>query len=187
MDVSPSRLQSVEDNAQRLGLSIKTVVGDGRDLTAPAISDNFDLVLLDVPCSATGVMRRNPDVKLIRLKTDIPQFAALQTELLQSAWHKVRPGGKLLYVTCSLMPAENEDLVSDFVDITNDAQVIPLPETIGIEKKGGSTNLTVCVRRRRALLLHAGKSGLIWSSRKIGVPFAGNDTDHSLFKEPLTS
>ena len=141
MDVSPSRLQSVEDNAQRLGLSIKTVVGDGRDLTAPAVGDNFDLVLLDVPCSATGVMRRNPDVKLIRLKTDIPQFAALQTELLQSAWQKVRPGGKLLYVTCSLMPAENEDLVSDFVDVTNDAQVIPLSESIGIEKKVGRQTL----------------------------------------------
>lgn len=141
MDVSPSRLKSVEDNAQRLGLSIKTVVGDGRDLTAPSVGDNFDLVLLDVPCSATGVMRRNPDVKLIRLKTDIPQFAALQTELLQSAWQTVRPGGKLLYVTCSLMPAENEDLVSDFVEVTNDAQVIPLPETIGIEKKVGRQTL----------------------------------------------
>lgn len=137
MDISPPRLARVQDNAKRLDLSIDTLVGDGREVAEIAKGEDFDLVLLDVPCSATGVMRRNPDVKVIRLKTDIAQFAELQNALLSSAWHKVRPNGKLLYVTCSLLPAENEDLVSNFLALTKNARAIPLPESIGIEKKVG--------------------------------------------------
>lgn len=137
LDISPSRLARVEDNAKRLGLSIKTLVGDGRELDELAIETDFDLVLLDVPCSATGVMRRNPDVKVIRLKSDISQFAELQQALLKSAWQKVRPGGKLLYVTCSLLPAENEDIVSQFLTNTADAKTTPLSESFGIEKPVG--------------------------------------------------
>jgi 16S rRNA (cytosine967-C5)-methyltransferase len=137
LDISPSRLARVEDNAKRLGLSIKTLVGDGRELDDLAIETDFDLVLLDVPCSATGVMRRNPDVKVIRLKSDISQFAELQQALLKSAWQKVRTGGKLLYVTCSLLPTENEDIVSQFLTATADAKTTPLSESFGIEKPVG--------------------------------------------------
>jgi len=137
MDISPSRLARVEENARRLGLSINTLVGDGRELADIAEGDAFDLVLLDVPCSATGVMRRNPDVKLIRLKTDIAQFAELQLSLLASAWQKVRPNGRLLYITCSLLPAENEDIISHFLTLTTDAKTIPLTESFGLEKRLG--------------------------------------------------
>lgn len=137
MDVSASRLARVEDNANRLDLSIKTLVGDGRELGKVTTEDCFDLVLLDVPCSATGVLRRNPDVKVIRLKSDIAKFAELQQALLESAWQKVRPHGKLLYITCSLLPAENEDIVSSFTANRTDAKAIPLSESFGIEKKVG--------------------------------------------------
>ena len=137
MDVSATRLARVEENAKRLGLSIETFVGDGRELGNVAEIDDFDLVLLDVPCSATGVMRRNPDVKVIRLKSDISRFNELQRALLESAWQRVRPQGKLLYVTCSLLPEENEDMVSNFLAVTTDARAIPLSEPIGYEKKVG--------------------------------------------------
>ena len=137
MDISPSRLTRVEENANRLGLSIDTLLGDGREIADVVPKADFDLVLLDVPCSATGVLRRNPDVKLIRLKTDIAQFAALQQALLAAAWQKVRPGGKLLYVTCSLLPAENEDLVSEFIHQMPGVKELPLTETIGIKKAVG--------------------------------------------------
>ena len=137
MDVSASRLARVEDNANRLHLPIKTLVGDGRELGKITDEDHFDLVLLDVPCSATGVLRRNPDVKVIRLKSDIAKFAELQQALLESAWQKVRPRGKLLYITCSLLPTENEDIVSSFIANRADAKAIPLTESFGIEKKVG--------------------------------------------------
>lgn len=141
MDISSTRLTRVEENAKRLGLSIDTVSGDGRELADIAPNEDFDLVLLDAPCSATGVMRRNPDVKLIRLKTDIGQFAELQQALLEAAWQKVRPGGKLLYVTCSLLPAENEDLVSEFIHQVSGIRELPLGEGIGIKKKVGTQAL----------------------------------------------
>ena len=152
MDVSASRLARVEENAERLGLSIKTLVGDGRELGELTAENAFDLVLLDVPCSATGVMRRNPDVKVIRLKSDINQFAELQQALLESAWKRVRPSGQLLYITCSLLPAENEDIVSNFLAVTADAKTIPLSESFGIAKGVG----------RQALPSASGGDGLYY-------------------------
>ena len=152
MDVSASRLARVEENAERLGLTIKTLVGDGRDLGEITAENAFDLVLLDVPCSATGVMRRNPDVKVIRLKSDINQFAELQQALLESAWKRVRPSGQLLYITCSLLPAENEDIVSNFLAVTADAKTIPLSESFGVAKSVG----------RQALPSASGGDGLYY-------------------------
>ena len=141
MDVSASRLARVDENAERLGLTIKTLLGDGREPGELIAENAFDLVLLDVPCSATGVMRRNPDVKVIRLKSDINQFAELQQALLESAWRKVRPSGRLLYITCSLLPTENEDIVSNFLAVTADAKTTSLSESFGIEKKVGRQTL----------------------------------------------
>ena len=152
MDVSASRLARVEENAERLGLTIKTLVGDGREPADIAEENVFDLVLLDVPCSATGVMRRNPDVKVIRVKSDINQFAELQQTLLESAWRKVRPNGRLLYITCSVLPAENEDIVGNFLAVTAGAKVIPLSESFGIAKKVG----------RQALPSASGGDGLYY-------------------------
>ena len=75
----------------------------------------FDAVLADVPCTASGVVRRNPDAKWLRRETDIASFAAAQLRILDALWQVVRPGGKLLYVTCSVFPAENGEQIDAFL------------------------------------------------------------------------
>ena len=130
-DISEDRLAKVDENANRLNVSITSILSDGRSLHEVLAPASFDAILLDVPCSATGVMRRNPDVKVIRRKNDIDQFAALQSELLHSVWTLLKPGGRLLYATCSLLPQENDVIVGSFLDREASARTLPLPETIG--------------------------------------------------------
>jgi len=130
-DISEDRLAKVDENANRLNVSITSILSDGRSLHEALAPASFDAILLDVPCSATGVMRRNPDVKVIRRKSDIDQFAALQSELLHSVWTLLKPGGRLLYATCSLLPQENDVIVGSFLDGEASARTLPLPETIG--------------------------------------------------------
>ncbi len=130
-DVSEARLIKVHENAERLDLAVTTVLSDGRNLQEVLALASFDAVLLDVPCSATGVMRRNPDVKLIRRKSDIGQFATLQSELLQSVWPLLKPGGRLLYATCSVLPQENDAVVGAFLDAEDTARLLPLPIEVG--------------------------------------------------------
>jgi len=137
MDISEARLEKVSDNATRLDLTIATVACSATDIPHGLIDEAFDSILLDAPCSATGVMRRNPDVKVIRTKADIAQFATLQLRLLTSVWPHLKTGGQLLYATCSLLPDENEDVVSDFLDTTADAQSVPLPKDVGIQMAFG--------------------------------------------------
>jgi 16S rRNA (cytosine967-C5)-methyltransferase len=130
-DISEDRLVKVNENANRLNLSITRVLCDGRSLHEVLAPASFDAILLDVPCSATGVMRRNPDVKVIRRKSDIKEFVALQSELLQSVWMLLKPGGRLLYATCSVLPQENDAIVGGFLDAENTAQSMILPQTVG--------------------------------------------------------
>ncbi len=130
-DVSEARLIKVHENAERLDLAVTTVLSDGRNLQEVLALASFDAVLLDVPCSATGVMRRNPDVKLIRRKSDIGQFATLQSELLQSVWPLLKPGGRLLYATCSVLPQENDAVVGAFLNTEDTARLLPLPIEVG--------------------------------------------------------
>ena len=137
MDISDARLEKVSDNAARLDLTIATVACNATDIPHGLIDEGFDSILLDAPCSATGVMRRNPDVKVIRTKADIAQFATLQLRLLTSVWPHLKIGGQLLYATCSLLPDENEDVVSDFLSTTADAQSVPLPKDVGIQMAFG--------------------------------------------------
>jgi 16S rRNA (cytosine967-C5)-methyltransferase len=126
-DVSAERLARVEENLSRLGLAATLVAADlrepGEDLRALA---PFDAVLLDVPCSATGVIRRHPDIKVLRREEDIPGFAAQQSELLSSSWELLQPGGRLLYVTCSVLKAENSDVIADFLTGAGDAEELVL-------------------------------------------------------------
>ena len=137
MDVSEARLGKVSENAARLKLNVRTVPGDARCLSEVLADELFDAILLDVPCSATGVMRRNPDVKVIRTKADVEQFASLQLELLQSAWLQLVAGGQLLYVTCSLLPQENDAVIDAFIARESNASVSPLPMTVGIDMRFG--------------------------------------------------
>ncbi|MGI9299089.1 MAG: 16S rRNA (cytosine(967)-C(5))-methyltransferase RsmB [Luminiphilus sp.] len=137
MDISEARLEKVSENAARLELTIATVACDITEIPHGLIDEAFDSILLDAPCSATGVMRRNPDVKVIRTKADVAQFATLQLSLLNSVWPYLKTGGQLLYATCSLLPDENEDIVSAFLSSTPDAQPAPLPRDVGVQMTFG--------------------------------------------------
>ncbi|MBT4496167.1 MAG: RsmB/NOP family class I SAM-dependent RNA methyltransferase, partial [Gemmatimonadetes bacterium] len=119
-DISPARLSRVHENAQRLGLnSLQTVVRDG---TAPGEA-SFDRVLADVPCSATGVIGRPPDVRWRREADQLPHLAARQRLLLERAYEHLKPGGVLVYSTCSLEEEENEKIVEQFLAQTPTAQL----------------------------------------------------------------
>ena len=119
-DISPARLSRVHENAQRLGLnSLQTVVRDG---TAPGEA-SFDRVLADVPCSATGVIGRHPDIRWRREADQLPHLAARQRLLLERAYEHLKPGGVLVYSTCSLEEEENEKIVEQFLAQTPTAQL----------------------------------------------------------------
>jgi 16S rRNA (cytosine967-C5)-methyltransferase len=122
LDISAVRLQRVADNLARLGLHAKLVEGDAAAPAAWWDGQRFDRILLDVPCSATGVIRRHPDIKLLRRPADIPAFAARQSGLLQAIWPLLKPGGVLLYTSCSVLPDENERVVGRFLQERPDAR-----------------------------------------------------------------
>jgi 16S rRNA (cytosine967-C5)-methyltransferase len=115
LDSDAQRLVRVDENLRRLGREARLVRAELG--TPPDWWDGqlFDAILLDVPCSGTGVIRRHPDIKLLRRAGDIAGFAARQLGLLRSCWSLLRPGGRLLYVTCSILPAENSEVVGAFL------------------------------------------------------------------------
>lgn len=135
-DISETRLTRVAENSARLGLSMKMVKADAKDLPPAIISFPFDAILADVPCSATGVMRRNPDVKLHRRETDLEGFAEQQLAILRGLWPALKPGGRLLYVTCSILRAENDDVIRAFCEEPG-VEVTPLPLTEGVRCEYG--------------------------------------------------
>jgi 16S rRNA (cytosine967-C5)-methyltransferase len=114
LDQDAKRLLRVHENLDRLGLQAEVRCSElGQDLTlAPA---SFDRILLDVPCSATGVIRRHPDIKLLRSEAETSALVARQSALLERAWTLLAPGGYLLYSTCSVLKAENSDQITSFL------------------------------------------------------------------------
>ncbi|WP_018879674.1 16S rRNA (cytosine(967)-C(5))-methyltransferase RsmB [Thioalkalivibrio sp. ALE9] len=126
LDNDPERLEQVRENLDRLGYDARLVAADLDATDDWWDGEPFDAILLDVPCSATGVIRRHPDIKTLRRADDIPRLAAEQTRLLAGAWKLLRPGGRLLYATCSLLSPENEAVVAPFVAATADARARPL-------------------------------------------------------------
>ncbi|UCV19038.1 16S rRNA (cytosine(967)-C(5))-methyltransferase RsmB [Ferribacterium limneticum] len=115
LDLKPSRCRRVAETLSRLGLSAEIQDADCAKLTSWWDGRPFDAVLADVPCTASGVVRRNPDAKWLRREADIASFATAQARILDALWQVVRPGGKLLYVTCSVFPAENGGQISRFL------------------------------------------------------------------------
>lgn len=121
MDVDGGRLQRVEENLQRLGQQARLIAGDVSLSHGEWRDRNYERILLDVPCSATGVIRRHPDIKLLRKASDIASLVERQKQILDSVWPLLKPGGMLLYVTCSLLPEENQRQVETFVAAHADA------------------------------------------------------------------
>jgi 16S rRNA (cytosine967-C5)-methyltransferase len=121
LDVSEARLGRVRENLERLGLEARVMAGDVTQPRAWWDGRPFDRILLDVPCSATGVIRRHPDIKVLRRARDIPALAHRQADMLAAAWSLLRPGGTLLYTSCSVLRAEDEGVIEGFLARAGDA------------------------------------------------------------------
>lgn len=147
LDLKPARCRRIQENLDRLGLAAQITVADCAQTGKWWDGKLFDAVLADVPCTASGVVRRNPDSKWLRRAEDIASFAAAQARILDALWPVVRPGGKLLYATCSLFPAENAGQIARFLDRQplaircHEEQLLPTAEHDGffyclLEKRG---------------------------------------------------
>lgn len=137
LDISEARLERVEENLDRLGLQAELIAADAADTDSWWDNILFDRILLDAPCSATGVIRRHPDVKLLRKPTDVDKLAALQLELLEALWPLLAEGGALLYATCSTLPQENDQVVLEFTRTTNNVSIEQIKIEAGIETANG--------------------------------------------------
>ena len=141
LDSDPARLLTLEENLVRLGLTARVVRADAADPRGHEEDDwaatPFERILLDVPCSATGVIRRHPDIKWLRRAADIPVLCELQQRILDAAWGLLAPGGRLLYVTCSLLAAENEEQIAGFLARRPEAHECPLPGDWGLARSHG--------------------------------------------------
>ena len=126
IDVDTERLDSVAKNLTRLNLRAKLVAADAGELADWWDETGFDRILCDVPCTASGVVKRHPDIKWLRREADIATFAQQQARLLAVLWRTLKSGGKLLYVTCSVFREENQDQISDFCRRHSDAVPLPL-------------------------------------------------------------
>lgn len=115
LDVDGERLQRVRETLQRLHLQARVVAGNAAEPRAWWDGKPYDRILLDAPCSGTGVIRRHPDIKWLRRFSDIPRMAATQLALLNALWPLLAPGGVLLYATCSILKAEGEDVIKAFL------------------------------------------------------------------------
>lgn len=136
LDVDSERLQRVRDNLNRLHLEATLVAADAANTTDWWDNRPFDRILLDAPCSGTGVIRRHPDIKVLRRPEDIDKLAAIQTELLQALWPLLKEDGLLLYATCSILPQENSVIITRFVQQQTDARIVPLPHWQNVTATG---------------------------------------------------
>lgn len=133
VDVDAQRLARISENLKRLNMTAEVKLGDGRTPEAWCGNTQFDRILLDAPCSATGVIRRHPDIKWLRRDRDIPELALLQQQILDAVWPHLKSGGTLLYATCSILPEENHQQISQFLQRHADAR---LSETGDLSQPG---------------------------------------------------
>ncbi len=139
LDIDARRCERIGQNLQRLGLQADIRVGDAARPSDWWDGRPFDAVLLDAPCTASGIVRRHPDVRWLRRPTDIAQLAALQLQLFEALWPLVRPGGRLLYCTCSVFRAEGEQQAQTFVAHHTDAHLMPSPGHLLPQSGDGET------------------------------------------------
>lgn len=137
LDSSSKRLERLSENLKRLELQCKIVTGDATNADTWWDKQSFDRILLDAPCSSLGVIRRHPDINWRRESADIETAQALQLKILGSCWDLLKPGGHLLYATCSILPAENQAVIQTWLDTVTDASTIPLSDSWGLEAGPG--------------------------------------------------
>ena len=142
VDIDKLRLQRVSDNFQRLKLSAKLIVGDASKPEDWWDGQLFDRILLDVPCSALGVIRRHPDIKLLRRAEDINTLQVLQQRIMTAVWPLLAPGGIMLYATCSILKQENEQQIEAFLATNTNAIEVPINADWGLVRRYGRQILT---------------------------------------------
>ena len=127
VDVDAQRVERIQENLTRLKRAAQVLVADVRQPASFWDGKPFDRILLDAPCSSTGVIRRHPDIKLLRRTDDIQTLAKAQLEILQATFGMLAVGGRLLYATCSVLPDENHQVVARFLAVEPRARAAPLP------------------------------------------------------------
>lgn len=129
IDSDSNRMGRIKENIARLGLTgdnITLITADAADTKKWWDGSSFDRILLDAPCSATGTIRRHPDIKILRKESDIAQHAEVQMKLLNALWLLLKKDGLLLYSTCSILPEENENTIDKFLSGRSDAKALPI-------------------------------------------------------------
>ncbi|MBM4229062.1 MAG: 16S rRNA (cytosine(967)-C(5))-methyltransferase RsmB, partial [Gammaproteobacteria bacterium] len=134
VDVNARRMRELDDNLKRLKLTCMVRVEDVKAYAAAALAsgESFTRIMLDAPCSALGVIRRHPDIRLRRSAEDVAVAMARQQQLLQALWPLLAPGGLLLYVTCSVLKAENDGVTGEFLATRSDARIEPIAADWGL-------------------------------------------------------
>ena len=142
LDESLSRIQKTRENLLRMGLKASLIKGDVINPTKWWDGRLFDRILLDAPCSGSGVIRRHPDIKILRRDEDIEALTKIQAMMLDSLWQCLRPNGLLLYTTCSILPRENDSQIKDFLKRTDNAKYEGITADWGVECNYGRQLLT---------------------------------------------
>ena len=137
IELEEARMERVRENLNRLNLSANLIVSDALDINHWWDKQPFDRILLDAPCSATGVIRRHPDIKLLRRENDLANLSQLQRELLDTMWTLLKPGGILVYATCSALPEENTQVVEAFLAHNKNAKEQQIESDWGIKQTVG--------------------------------------------------
>ncbi len=142
VDVDASRMEKVKQNLARLGLQANMLVADATEVGDKFDDLKFDRILVDAPCSALGVIRRHPDIKLLRRDKDIDELVNIQQKILQTAWQLLSPGGLLVYATCSVLQVENEKQLASFINSHADSTHLPIKAEWGMAREYGRQILT---------------------------------------------
>jgi 16S rRNA (cytosine967-C5)-methyltransferase len=137
LDRSAERLERVRENLVRLGGTARLVAADAAEVDSWWDGKPFERILLDAPCSGSGVIRRHPDIKLLRRPEDLVHLAGEQQRLLRAVWPLLAPGGRLLYATCSVLPVENERQISHFLADYEEAEELPITAEWGHPRDHG--------------------------------------------------
>lgn len=161
LDIDTDRVERIKATLKRLGLHAECIAADARASAQWWDGRPFDRIVIDAPCSGTGVIRRHPDIKHHRRPADVAALGRLQQQLLQSLWPRLAFGGRLLYVTCSVLPEENENQIVSFLKGRRDAQEVPLtlpagiPRQVGVQllpgSNGGDGFYYACLKRAEGL------------------------------------
>jgi 16S rRNA (cytosine967-C5)-methyltransferase len=158
VDRDAARLDRVHENLSRLGLVANVVTGDATTPDAWWDGKPFERILIDAPCSATGVIRRHPDIKVLRRAADVDRAVRLQARLLRALWPLLAPGGRLVYATCSILKRENGAQVADFLAAQADAEPDEGVASLQLlpDEAGGDGFHYACLRKPRVLRTPSG-------------------------------